>query len=208
MTEHWATVVAGLISVIGAVIVACISRQKVKDRDIEIKRVQNEMSFQKKSIGLTDYIRGWKEIEHDIKEVASITPIDRFLIFGAWNGELSPSWTTAHWQFRLGEQEYISYVHTELDDDYIIRMRQMISKGHVIMATKDLPESLIKDIYETEKVIHSVWFHISSEKLPNSKSVSITYCSFASCSKELTNEDVTRCRLVVGRLKELAFNSK
>ena len=104
-------------------------------------------------------------------------------------------------------QEQVSYIHTELDEDYVNRLRQMISLGHVVFKTEDLPPSLIKDIYEVEGVTHSIWFHISNEKLTNSKAVAITYCSFATHGKELNQQDIIRCRLVVGRLKELSSAS-
>ena len=209
MNEYWSTLIVGILSALVTIMVAYInSRNTNKKNSGLLESAKAELNFQKKTLGLTDYVRGWKEIEKEIESLSEITPIDRFILFGAWNGEFSPRWTTAHWQYRVGTQERVSYIHTELDEDYSRRIKQMISNGYIILNTSELPlKSLIREIYEVEGITQCVWFHVSNETLNNSKSVAITYCSFATHSGELSKQDIMRCRLVVGRLKEFSNTS-
>jgi hypothetical protein len=133
------------------------------------------------------------------------TSIDRIMIFRAWNGELSPKWTTALFQFRIGDQKPVSYVHFELDRDYVDRIRHIVERGSMLINVSDLPKSAIREVYEAEGVKHSAWFHVSTSTLEGTKAKSITYCSFATHSEEAFSPlELARARIFVGRLKGLS----
>jgi hypothetical protein len=134
------------------------------------------------------------------------TNVDRFLILRAWNGHLAPKWTTAIYQVRSGEQKTYSYVHYELDQDYVERLRYVNMNGCLYFKTEDLPECGIKDVYHAEGVTGSLWLQLEERWVQNTSSRAITYCSFSTHHPEGLNEDeITQCKILAGRLKGMAM---
>ena len=180
----------------------CAARRAKRERD----QAENEMGFQKAALSFTDFVGEWGEIEKELHSLVKETDIDRFLILRAWNGTLKPKWTTAVYQYREGSQEPRSYIHFELDDDYAFRLSQIISTGSLVFAVEEIPDSYVRQIYNAEGVKHSAWFFLSRKELETNKDcVAISYCSFATHSDEQLDENtLTRCRILVSRLKSLA----
>lgn len=197
--------VIGLVGVIISSLIGWISKEREKTKRIQAER---ELLFQNASLDFAAYMEEWNETEEMLKSLFEETPIDRFIILRAWNGLHNPRWTTAVYQMRREGQKLYSYVHFELDDDYVWRIQQMYQKQILVFKTEEMPPSLIKDVYENEGVLASLWSFIDSRHHAyKDDSRSITYCSFASLSSdEISQETATRCRIISSRLKGLAIN--
>lgn len=199
--DYWKEGVLGLCT-LSAAILAWV--KSLKDGS-KLKAAELAMKFQSGALSFSDFLEEWNECHAELCSMLDETKMDRFLILRCWNGDLSPRWTTAVFQFRSGDQKPISYVHTELDSHYVDNVRKIVEKGSVVMEVSDLPPSVVKDIYEAEGVKHSAWFHVCSSTLEGTKSRSITYCSFATHKPEaFESKELTRFRLFVSRLKGLA----
>lgn len=198
-------IVAGISGLAIAAVPAYLT-YRIKSREVrqEHAAAMRELDVQQAALGFDGFLSEWGTIHQELQALIHETPIDRFLILRAWNGEMTPKWTTAIFQFREGEQAPVSYVHFELDDDYVERLRHIASRSEAVLEVAHLPPSAIKSVYEMEGVKHSVWMHITTKKVEGSKSVAMTYCSFATHEDVALDDDtLTRCRLLVNRLKAI-----
>lgn len=199
----------GLIGVLGTAFINKRSKRKVEAR---AEQAECEVNLQRAALNFGSFLQEWSGTYQEIEHLLNTTPIDRFIIFRAWNGALYPRWTTAVIQIRKGEQAPIAYVHFELDVDYVSRLKEISNSNTVVVNTKALADGVaIKDVYLAEGVHHAVWSHISSDSITGKGSVSHVYCSFATHSEEpLDQSVVTRCSILAGRLKGVAmtFNEK
>lgn len=204
-------ITVAIITTLGGLIATCItlwvSKKKVGAAQHGLAQAESELKLQQKALDFGAFIEEWSETHRDISHLLQETQLDRFLILRAWNGKLAPRWTTAVFQMRLGEQKPISYVHFELDTDYVSRLKEISIRNILTFAVADLPDCEIKKVYEVEGVKHAVWAHIMSEEVPGSTTVSHTYCSFATRSDTPIDQNVTtRCVILAGRLKGIAAN--
>lgn len=170
------------------------------------KRLQaeNEIKFNRAALQFPDFVHEWDHIGAELANLVETTEVDRILILRAWNGTLEPRWTTAVYQLRQGAQSPISYVHFELDSDYVDRIRQVVQKGSGYWEVHEMPDSAIRSVYEAEGVKSSFWSHIDSVRTDDHGSTGITYASFSSHEGPLSPETQTKCRILTGRLKGLA----
>ena len=130
----------------------------------------------------------------------SETVLDRFLILRAWNGVIDPRFTTAVLQIRQGSQSPVSYVHVELDDDYVDRLMRIKARGHEYFVVDKESDSLIKRIYQFEGVKAALWVYLESKE--HDGSVRMSYCSFATHDdRGFTECEITRMVLLFGQLK-------
>lgn len=205
---NWTEIIIALLGVFGTLGSALIGQLRVKRAQRQEQAAEREMGLQRRALDLdfSSFAREWQEFNHELRTLIDETEVDRFLILRAWNGRLSPKWTTATLQVRTEGQKIYNYVHFELDADYVSRMQQTISNGAIRFQVKDISgDSLIKDVYEAEGVVSSAWFHIASHSL-DEEAKAISYCSFASHDEPISDETMTRCRILVGRLKGFAAN--
>lgn len=201
----WTQVIVAAIGAASAVAVAMIGKTRLAQ--FKLKQAENELVFQRESLTFPEFVGAWAETHTDLIQLLEHTNVDRFMIFRAWNGVLEPRWTTSVYQLRTGEQEPLAYIHFELDADYVEKLRATVSKGHLYMDVQLLEDSAIKKVYEQENVTGSYWSHLDSLILSDGSSQAITYCSFAThVEGGLTEEDMTRCRIVASRLKGLALS--
>lgn len=206
LTDHIVEIITSLVGLAGVTITAWFGYRKVRSASIEASQARSELKFQSHALSLTEFLGEWGEIHKDLESLMNDTEIDRFLILRAWNGAAAPKWTTAVFQYRMGNQRPESYIHFELDDDYVERLRQVVNSGSIAFTTSETNESAIKDIYTMEGVKSSAWFLIDKSTQPDTYSTAITYCSFAShTSDSVSAAAMTRCRMVVGRLKGAAI---
>lgn len=200
----WLEVVSLLGVIFGVTIPACL---RARNERLKREQATREVKFQAAALSFEDFLSEWDEVHKELNDLCNDTWIDRFMILRAWNGHLTPKWTTAVFQFRQGKQEPVSYVHFELDDDYVYKLREVVQRGSIAFAVEDLPESAIRRVYEVEGVKHSAWFHLDSSALPNSEARAITYCSFATHHDiPIDAKTITRCRILAGRLKGMAVS--
>ncbi len=207
-------IIVSLIGMASAIAVAAITavsaNYKVSKAKTAVKQAESEMRFQRAALDFGTFISDWAETHKEIKNLLENTEIDRFIMFRAWNGENAPRWTTNVFQMRLGNQEPIQYVHFDLDDDYVSRLRRIVRDGILYFKVCDIPESSIKHVYDAEGVLSTVWCHILSERVINSNAATHTYCSFSShITSDLDPATITKCNILAGRLKGVAnsFNN-
>ena len=204
-------VITALIGFLGVLATGAFGYLKLRDSDHKLNQAESELSFQRKALDFGAFIEEWAGTHDDILHFLETTCIDRFLMFRAWNGRLTPRWTTAVFQMRLGVQDPVSYVHFELDTDYVTRLKEISITGVTAFKVADLHDCAIKRVYEAEGVKSAVWVHIASEAVQGSDTVSHTYCSFATHSDEPIGQHLaTKCQILGGRLKgiALAFNQQ
>lgn len=205
MTE----IIVALIGLVGVLTSSYYGWQKTKAQKHRAEQAESEVQFQKAALDFGGFMDEWAGTQEEIQKLLEDTPLDRFMMLRAWNGKLAPRWTTAVLQMRLGAQEPVSYVHFELDNDYVSRLKEISIRNVIAFRTEDIPDSVIKKVYEAEGVKYSIWCHIDSEVIPGSNTVSHTYCSFA--THQDIEEDpnlVTKCSILAGRLKGVAMSFK
>lgn len=197
-------VIAAALTSASAVVVASISYLSRRKSKRQLQRAESEMSFRRSAMNFTSFLKEWEETHHEIITLMEETSVDRFLILRAWNGVLEPRWTTAVMQIRQGAQKPISYVHLELDQDYVGRLRDMTLRRTCYYVVSQLPDSMLRSVYEAEGVTASMWAYIDEKDGPN-KSKALTYCSFATHDPAgLTLQEQTRCMILAGRLKGIS----
>lgn len=185
-----------------------IEKQKVELSEMQFEMAQKELKFQAAAMDFSVFLADWNTTSEEFKRLIDETPIDRILIFRAWNGTLTPKWTTAVFQIRAHGQEPMQYVHFELDADYVDRLRTLAGKGHMYFEITDDGDdnSRIKQVYKAEGVTASYWAHIET-LVTDQKSQAVAYISFSTHEGEgLDAATQTRCMIMAGRLKGIAAN--
>lgn len=178
-----------------------------KQRDF-VTQAKHELEIQSESLDFAAFVNDWGGILKDIESLMNKSTLDRFLIFRAWNGVSNPRWTTAVFQFRKGRQEHISYIHFELDVDYIERLKTITDGKDIYFNVDDIPPSAVKSIYLNEGVKASYWSHLHSKQI-DKHSRTITYCSFATMDERGLDENTqTRIKIILGRLRAVAIKAE
>lgn len=204
--EHWKDVmVAGLAS-LGTLATAYFGYMGARAA-VQKRRAEREIRIQSRALDFTEFLHEWSEVHAQITALMDETAIDRFLLLRAWNGLLAPKWTTAVMQIHQGAHTPMTYVHYELDADYVGRLGRIKHQGHEVIVTDDLPDCGIKAVYRNEGVTEAAWFHINSRRLTSDPlSQAVTYCSFGVHNGVIDENTLTRCHLIVGRLKGMVMD--
>lgn len=193
-------IIEAVIAALAVVISSLIGYGKFRQQVLKLKQAQNEIDVQKKALSFTSFITEWDQTYKELEYLLENTEIDRFMILRAWNGSLSPKWTTAIFQIRTGNQLPVSYVHYELDHDYVGRLKEVIAEKQHEIVVDEINASGIKEVYESEGVLSSCWYLLGTEKLDKDSSA-ITYCTFSSLSKKkITKATKTRCKVIADRM--------
>lgn len=200
-------IIVALIGLAGVIITALSTlyfRLAVRNR-----QYQRELRFRADVLSLKIEFYDWNEIQEELRRLMEDTPIDRFMILNAFNGLDDPRWTTAIYQIIEGEHQVVSYVHVELDEDYVERLKRVKRGTNVEISVDDLPESLLKSVYKSENVKHALWYPVRERKLEDSESVGISYCTFASHNDEpLTDEVKLHCKRISDQLRGAIFQAE
>jgi len=198
-------IVVALIGLAGVIFTATVGIIKVQYERKRLNQAEHEIRFQRAALGFPEFVEEWGEIGQALIRLMEETTIDRFMVLRAWNGHLEPRWTTAVYQLRSAGQAPVAYIHFELDQDYVTRVQKIAYSGPQVMVTSKLPPCEIKRVYQAEGVTASMWAHLDSFESSDGISKALAYCSFATHSPDLIDDDTqTRCRILVGRLKGLA----
>lgn len=169
----------------------------------ENKAMQREMNVQRTALsGFGGLMLKFSVVEEEARRLCAQTSISRILILCAWNGDFSPKWTTAVWQ-HVEKTTPVSYIHVGLDDDYVERLRQIEKNNSILFNTDDAPESLIKQIYESEDVSESLWVFLSAAETTDKKGRLITYMSFSSQGGIIDRVTRVKCELLANRIAPL-----
>ena len=202
-------IAVALITTLGGIVAGLIGLYKVRQTTHKLGQAENELKLQQRALDFGAFMEEFSGTHENILHLLENTNLDRFLMLRAWNGKLAPRWTTAVFQMRLGEQEPISYVHFELDVDYVSRLKEVSIRNVIAFDVASLPDCSIKSVYEAEGVKHAIWCHIMSEEISGSETVAHTYCSFATHDEEpIAQTTITRCSILAGRLKGIAHSFK
>lgn len=194
--------VIGLLGVLGSAWIGYLATRRQKRKK---DQAENEMTLQRAALDFSGFLSEWSGVYEALEALMEETEIDRFLILRAWNGTLTPKWTTAIYQMRKGDQEPIQYIHFELDADYVERLNKIIHRGHMLIDVAEIDQSAIKRIYEAEGVTASLWSHLETLDDSTGANRAVTYCSFATHSEaKIPDSTVTKCRILTGRLKGVA----
>jgi hypothetical protein len=198
-----------VIGLVGICVTAGVAVLRVNLERRKTALAENEIKLQNAALSFSAFLEDWQGTEKEMSALISQTEIDRILILRAWNGSLTPKWTTAVYQMRETGQVPRQYVHFELDSDYIDRLRCIVGGSAMCFSVNDLPPSFIKDVYEAEGVSSSCWVHLDTSTVPRADAAVITYVSFSSHTAErIDDETRTRCMILAGRLKGIAHAFK
>lgn len=201
----WGEIIIGVFGMVSVLSTSLLGYLRVKVEKRKTAQAEQEMRFQRAALKFPDFVEEWDEISKAIVDLMSSTCLDRFMILRAWNGHLEPRWTTAVYQIRDSAQEPVSYIHFELDDDYIIKLRELMKTQQIYIDTSNIDNSEIKSVYNVEGITAALWVHLSTYELVGTDSKAITYCSFATHSDaRLDANTQTKCRMVASRLRGLA----
>jgi hypothetical protein len=141
------------------------------------------------------FLSHWGSFERKLKKILEETEVDRFILFRCWNGVDDPMWTTAIYQFREGGQEWFNYYLVPLDADYQKRIRNMKADGVHAVKVDDIPQSMIKTVYEGEGVCYSMWYHVCSDPSEGTDHVAHTYFSAATHENVEDFDEHTKAKL-------------
>lgn len=207
MGQGLTDVVVALLGVVGVVFTAVLGYLSVRKQRLRTDNAEAELRVQSAALDFSSFIAEWTAVYDEVSALFEETCVDRFLIFRAWNGKLEPRWATSVHQMRKGGQYPISYVHVELDSDYVDRVRQTVKKGVIYFETDPDEDTLIHRVYRAEGVTASIWCHLSSDSLFDARAVALSYCSFATHDPGGIPPDVqVRCRLIASRLRGVALS--
>lgn len=200
-------VIIALIGLFGVLATAYVGYRKVSVERHRVFQAEREIRFQRAALGFPEFVAEWGDIVEELTSLIDDTEIDRFMILRAWNGHLEPRWTTAVYQMRTADQAPVAYIHFELDRDYVDRVRRIVQTGPAYLVTDDLPDSEIRNVYLAEGIKASYWAYIDSIQTTDGNSKAVAYCSFATHKDGgIAPETMTRCKILVGRLKGLAHH--
>ena len=183
-------------------------RLKVERRKLQL--AEKEMDFQADALDFVSFLGDWQHTSDELSSIIEETEIDRILILRAWNGTLSPKWTTARFQMRELGQKIRQYIHFELDQDYVDRLREISGCGELYFVVDEINQndSRIKQVYQAEGVLASYWAHIETlSRIDSPECKAVSYISFSTTThKEISEKTRTRCMIMAGRLKGIASN--
>jgi len=199
-------IVVAVIGMVGAVVVAIIGKLKFDVKKAE-KYVEKEFQIQRDALNFGRYLREWTFIQQELIALCDETCIDRFMIFIAVNGIHDSRTTSAVYEYHSGESKPYQYIRFPLDDDYRDRLREMVKSGSISFKTVDIDRSLIQDVYMSEGVLESAWFHLETRPIGNEGAMAIAYASFASHGDEKYPNGIdrhihTRCLVLISKIQE------
>lgn len=182
-------------------------KQESEQKKIENEQLRNELAISSKVLDFAGFLEEWSGIDDSIKDIFTTTNVNRILILRAWNGSTSPKWTTSVYQRRAEDQAPISYIHFELDTDYVNRLNEIFTCGNnycsnAYYVVDEMPDSAeLKNVYHNEKVNATLWCSLDRTRL-SEHSTALTYISFSTTiAEKITQDEQTKCKLLVGMLK-------
>lgn len=199
-----------IITIIGSlttIIVAIVGRKAFNKQKHKTQQAESEINLQRAALDFGMFLSEWGEIEQEIRHLFDTTALDRFIIFRAFNGANDPKWTTAVLQIRKQGHFPTSYVHYELDTEYVDRLIHIKKRNFARVITEDLPKCGTKEIYQYEKVTESLWAFLDRQKYRNTSAAVMTYCSFATTDEGgFTDDDIAQLKIISSRLKGAALS--
>lgn len=170
-----------------------------------LDQAEAEMGLQRKAFNFTRYTGEWLEMVQMLNNVQEHSRIDRFVLLVAFNGKFQPRWVSDIMQIRNSRYSPTSYRHLAVDDQYAEMLQQIQKSGKTLLATKDMPDCMLKSIYVSEQVQESIVFHVETRENRDKGVVAITICSYATGHPEGFREvDIQEAELMTNRIKGFA----
>lgn len=201
--------ITGIFTVLAAAVTGVttwlVGRTKVQKLEGQLSQAEHFLAAEAEAMKFEHQFAASARIRDQFQALCEQTEVDRILLLIAWNGVAAPKWTKAIYQFRMGEQEVTEYIHTELDDDYRMRLVEIQDSpnGKVYRVEEMAEHSLIRQIYDAERVKSSLWVFLRARAYDDGTCYS--YLSFSSHHTESISPDVrTRVRLLVNQIRSQA----
>lgn len=197
-------IVAGVFSVITTLMVIYLGKQQkaVSQISKKLEAVETDFLFLNEALKPTVDLVAWGKVANKIQQFCRETSIDRFMILVCWNGQITPTKTTAIYQYRENPADFHSYIGVDLDKDYIERLVLLKYSGYHEFTVANEPDSVIKRIYEAEGIKHALWFPLQAVKSTVTSAYAFRYCSFATkANTSITPALRQRCQNLVWEIK-------
>lgn len=199
------TIIVAIISALGAFLIALIPYFLRKKEDSKIKN---------KPVDIDVELFKFNDLRESVDRVLAETSADRFLILMAHNGKEEMRFATAIYEQHKNTDKTIfsfgatnKYIKIEFDDEYRRMLKTSEKESVFRMETTKMPESLLKNIYISEKIIYSNCYFIKRyhEYKSDDKDL-ILYCTLATHSeKPFDVTDEVKFKTFVDYLKNELF---
>ena len=180
------TISVALIGLIGLIYqTAANNKLAAKNKALEIEferqKLETTQSIIKYDI-VTNLLKfsQYQKIYDAVIKLMDSSKVDRFLIFIAINGKTDLNKVTCIFQKYRNDKAELDAVQVykglKVDNHYVTMLKKMEIENAITLETEALEPSLIKDIYESEKVKWSRWKMIGRVSIDDRNDV-IAYCS-------------------------------
>lgn len=185
-----------LISSITAIIVALIAgyanlkkkHDTLKTENEELSQDKDKLISELSAISILFNHKFLTILEENVSELFDSTKMTRFLILFAVNGKESFRFITACYERnKLPDAKNVirKYVRMKLDDNYKNTLRNLEKEGELSVNIDDLPNSLLKDMYEYHSLdVHYSMLHFIKRIPINEDNDLLLYASTSTTSKE------------------------
>lgn len=200
------TILISLISAISAFLIALIP--------YFLQKRGEEKKLKNKIVDIDIELFKFNDLKESVEKVLFETKADRFLILMAHNGKEEMKFATAIYeQHKISEQSSFSfgatnkYIKLTFDHNYRELLKNCEKNDVVKMSTNTMEDSLLKNIYLSEKISHSNCYFI--KRYPEYKSQDkdlLLYCTLATHVNEpFDNNDEVKFKTFTDYLKNELF---
>lgn len=176
----------------------------ISDIGLEILRLVNKIT-----------IRPSKEIAKVVKiydamhKILESNKVERVLVLKAHNGgglirPNTPLYVSAIYEDYIHPFTSVrdTYQKVSIDEHYIRTLMDLCSKKSIKIKTKNLPQSLQKDIYEGEGILYSEMFYLGQDKK------NVYFCTCASSREDGWENDKAQSLLINMSINSIKNNIK
>lgn len=177
-------IIGGSVTIFGAIIVYK-KEIKIKELDLNLKesRVINVASSIKTSV-LDSFMRMsvYSEISESVTRLFLETKVERFMIFIAVNGVTEFNVVTIiferYKELSSRQNALARYRNVHIDKQYKGMLKNVEINGFVELDCQSMPDQMLKDMYESERVKHSVVSFVARRSIDEDNDL-IVFCSSA-----------------------------
>lgn len=171
LSSEQVTVVIGFIGALGSAIRLYINNKKLKKTNIKLSEfIMNDFKL-------------FSEIESVVRDIYKHTSATRFLILTANNGKENFTFASAIYEQHKPSSGTMTgairrYNNIHIDKHYRDMLKDSELKGYIKVVTHKMPDSILKDIYEMEGVVHSQIIFLKRFNI-NKNQDRVFFCSVA-----------------------------
>lgn len=199
---------APLFGFLGVIISSFIAAKAL----IKSKVIEKENKELKKNFNALDILFDFSvfnKIVYQVNELFATTKADRYLTLYATNGKTDFRFVTSMFEHHKNN-EYLKlsagavnkYVKLQFDAHYLNLIKEAEHVGPVFLEVIEMPECDLKNIYISEKILHSCVMFLNRIQIDNDNDL-ILFCSIATHSPEhFTPTEITIFKQAHGVLKD------